>query len=317
MLVYDYFPKYYIPVKHLLLLVYILAFGSGFAALSLLVYAFIERPSSLLKKFVKFFTFFSLYVVIIIFGYYLTEIVSLTMYYAAATVSAGIYLTIGFSYKSLAEVIYECKERDMPFKLRIILRTYLVAAFLCAFLPFAFINAPLLGLRISNISLISYYIFTYLVLILLAKSLFEFLRHEENTTRHSAALFGLILLVLQIVVGIPELVLKITGNGYRFFSTALFLYLLVNTGTIYFLLLSFKGAGNTRRGEALPESIQQRWKLTGREAHIIMLIAEGHTNKEIAAKLEISKETVRTHIYNIYQKTGAGNRVDLLNLVYH
>lgn len=310
------FQKYYIRVKHVLLLIYILAFGSGFAALSLLVYALIEKPSVLVRKFAKFFAFFSLYVVIIIFGYYLTEILSLKMYFAAATVSAGIYLTIGFSYRSLAEVIYECRGMDIPVNLLFILRAYLLAAVLCALLPFVFFNTPIIGLRISNIALISYYIFTYFVLLLLGKSLFDFVRHEKSTTRRSAALLGLTLLVLQIVIGIPELLLKITGSGYRFFSTALFVYLLINTGTIYFLLLSFKSSGTTKRGEVLPASIQQKWNLTQREAHIITLIAEGQTNREIALKLEISKETVRTHIYNIYQKTGAGNRVDLLNLVY-
>ncbi len=134
------------------------------------------------------------------------------MYIAAATVSAGIYLTIGFSFRSLAEVIYECRGLDIPVKLLFILRAYLIPAVLCSLLPFVSINAPIIDPRISNIAFISYYIFTYLVLVLLGKSIFDFVRHEKSTARRSAALLGLTLLVLQNVIGIPEPLLKITGS---------------------------------------------------------------------------------------------------------
>jgi DNA-binding NarL/FixJ family response regulator len=44
-----------------------------------------------------------------------------------------------------------------------------------------------------------------------------------------------------------------------------------------------------------------------------VMIARGLANKEIAAELNISPATVRTHIYNLYQKVGARSRVELLN----
>ena len=46
------------------------------------------------------------------------------------------------------------------------------------------------------------------------------------------------------------------------------------------------------------------------------LIAQGLTNKEIAFKLGISEATVRTHIYNLFQKVGAQSRIELLNLLH-
>ncbi len=55
--------------------------------------------------------------------------------------------------------------------------------------------------------------------------------------------------------------------------------------------------------------------LSGREVEIAALIARGLTNKEIAAELYISSGTVRTHIYNLYRKVGAGNRVELVNIL--
>lgn len=55
--------------------------------------------------------------------------------------------------------------------------------------------------------------------------------------------------------------------------------------------------------------------LTRREFEMARLIARGLANKEIAADLGISASTVRTHIYNLYQKAGARSRIELLNLL--
>jgi DNA-binding NarL/FixJ family response regulator len=43
------------------------------------------------------------------------------------------------------------------------------------------------------------------------------------------------------------------------------------------------------------------------------MIARGLANKEIAAELNISPATVRTHIYNLYRKAEARSRVELIN----
>jgi DNA-binding CsgD family transcriptional regulator len=55
--------------------------------------------------------------------------------------------------------------------------------------------------------------------------------------------------------------------------------------------------------------------LSPREVEIAGMIGRGLSNKDIAAALYISPATVRTHIYNLYQKVGAGSRVELLNML--
>jgi len=57
-----------------------------------------------------------------------------------------------------------------------------------------------------------------------------------------------------------------------------------------------------------------KWQLTGREVEISNAIMRGDSNKEIASNLNISFSTVKNHIYNIYRKTGAKSRVDLVNI---
>ena len=62
-----------------------------------------------------------------------------------------------------------------------------------------------------------------------------------------------------------------------------------------------------RSALALPAS------LSPREREIVSLISQGKTNSEIASLLYISVPTVKTHISNIFQKTGVSNRTSLLN----
>jgi DNA-binding NarL/FixJ family response regulator len=51
--------------------------------------------------------------------------------------------------------------------------------------------------------------------------------------------------------------------------------------------------------------------LTRRELEIARLVADDLTNKQIAARLFLSKRTVDTHVTNILNKLGLGSRVQL------
>lgn len=57
-------------------------------------------------------------------------------------------------------------------------------------------------------------------------------------------------------------------------------------------------------------------KLTKREKEMLDLLAKGYRYKEIADKLFISFETVRTHIHNIYEKLQVQSRTEALNKVF-
>jgi DNA-binding NarL/FixJ family response regulator len=48
--------------------------------------------------------------------------------------------------------------------------------------------------------------------------------------------------------------------------------------------------------------------LSARESQIMTLIAEGHSNGQIAAQLVLAEKTVKNHVNRIYAKLGVGSR---------
>ena len=51
--------------------------------------------------------------------------------------------------------------------------------------------------------------------------------------------------------------------------------------------------------------------LTSREEQVLLPVAQGRTNSEIAIDLHISPSTVKTHLASLMRKLGARNRVEL------
>ncbi len=61
-------------------------------------------------------------------------------------------------------------------------------------------------------------------------------------------------------------------------------------------------------------SARRRLGLTRREQQLVPLIAKGLTNKEIANHFSLSEQTVKNHLYRMKHKTGAEDRLDIVQL---
>ncbi|MCX7030018.1 MAG: helix-turn-helix transcriptional regulator [Spirochaetes bacterium] len=59
----------------------------------------------------------------------------------------------------------------------------------------------------------------------------------------------------------------------------------------------------------------KRYGISNREHDIVAMIMQGHANRVIAERLFISDRTVKNHISTIYRKSGAVNKVQLINMV--
>lgn len=62
----------------------------------------------------------------------------------------------------------------------------------------------------------------------------------------------------------------------------------------------------------LDTSLVAQLELSKRELEILGLLAQGHSNQEIAAKLFVSVSTVKTHIQNLFEKLDVKRRIQAI-----
>jgi two-component system, NarL family, response regulator LiaR len=62
----------------------------------------------------------------------------------------------------------------------------------------------------------------------------------------------------------------------------------------------------------LDTSLVAQLELSKRELEILNLLAQGHSNQEIASKLFVSVSTVKTHIQNLFEKLDVKRRIQAI-----
>lgn len=104
----------------------------------------------------------------------------------------------------------------------------------------------------------------------------------------------------------------------------------ISLGTLYVLLIAalvfFANTGRSKRSTADPslaatspatllQHLAVSHHLTAREVEIGALVAEGLSRADIADRLTVSQETVKTHAKHLYQKLDVHSRTELLALL--
>lgn len=78
-----------------------------------------------------------------------------------------------------------------------------------------------------------------------------------------------------------------------------------------------EGAGPARAGPAGADGVPQPLDpLTAREEEVLLAVAGGRTNTEIARELFVTLSTVKSHVANLMTKVGARNRVEVALWAY-
>ncbi|MEV8518893.1 response regulator transcription factor [Dyella marensis] len=95
------------------------------------------------------------------------------------------------------------------------------------------------------------------------------------------------------------------GDIYLFLVAAAFLVLGIVVGAKIFAAPAAPTFdGNPKAQTALG--------LSGRELEVLHELAAGHSNKEIAAHLHVSPNTIKTHVARLFEKLGAKRRTDAI-----
>ncbi|MEV0114835.1 response regulator transcription factor [Streptomyces sp. NPDC050844] len=83
------------------------------------------------------------------------------------------------------------------------------------------------------------------------------------------------------------------------------------------LIAKFLAQGDSSDGDGVGGARGERLDaLTGREREVLVQVAGGHSNDEIAERLEVSPLTVKTHVNRAMAKLGARDRAQLVVIAY-
>jgi DNA-binding NarL/FixJ family response regulator len=81
--------------------------------------------------------------------------------------------------------------------------------------------------------------------------------------------------------------------------------------------LSKKGPAANSNNSARIGVREQGGVLSVREREIVVLVAQGFKNKELAERMFISEQTVKNHLHNIFDKLGVSDRLELALYAIH
>jgi DNA-binding NarL/FixJ family response regulator len=82
------------------------------------------------------------------------------------------------------------------------------------------------------------------------------------------------------------------------------------------LIARFLAQGEVLDDSRDPARAERLAALTGREREVLVQVAGGHSNDEIAERLEVSPLTVKTHVNRAMAKLGARDRAQLVVIAY-
>ncbi|MDQ0990452.1 response regulator transcription factor [Streptomyces sp. V3I7] len=82
------------------------------------------------------------------------------------------------------------------------------------------------------------------------------------------------------------------------------------------LIARFLAQGDATDDAGDPARSERLAALTGRESEVLVQVGGGHSNDEIAERLEVSPLTVKTHVNRAMAKLGARDRAQLVVIAY-
>ncbi len=132
-------------------------------------------------------------------------------------------------------------------------------------------------------------------------------RAMHSFLRITIILYILLILMVPIAFIIPP---ELYADTSMFF-TALF----CSSWSLLIIRELLRGNERPLQGKSISEAFIRDYRISRRERDVLEKLLEGKTNRIIADELFISTRTVETHIYKIYRKAGASNKVELLRVL--
>jgi DNA-binding CsgD family transcriptional regulator len=287
----------------------------GLAALSIVIFWAARAGETDLRDFSIVYTCFTLVLIVLLLKKYLLLNVpsySAQAWYALSGLEEGLNLAVIVAVIHFFAGIYQVRYR------KVVTAGFSGMTLVCMLLIGSPIGAVLeagartirfgIGFRIA----ILWYFLSFTVAMLLG---FGALRRAWRTERRNF-LLGLVIFAavgyLETLTGlVPSLrrtaVTLSSENDFLFSAIPYALY-----GIFLIVYFLRHPVAPPLRMDTLSEAFLTKYGITDRESEIILKVAQGKSNADIAGELFISLGTVKTHLHNIYRKLEVDSRYDLL-----
>lgn len=111
---------------------------------------------------------------------------------------------------------------------------------------------------------------------------------------------------------LPKERIIVTSSGKKFRIECLLIWRANQISSAPSFMVTLSDLSDKNR---LENTLQARFQLSRRELDVTHYLTRGMSDDEIGEKLYISRQTVHTHIKNIYRKLGAKSRIELYRIV--
>ncbi len=153
----------------------------------------------------------------------------------------------------------------------------------------------------------------------------NFLQRNKATILYSISLAALLFLLkwleLRFIIFDHSIEIYIGLIALIFTALGIWLALKLSKPKIQTVVIEKEVFVNRNENFVLDQSLVAQMEISRRELEILNLLAQGHSNQEVAAKLFVSVSTVKTHNQNLFEKldvkrrTQAVEKAKRLNLI--
>ena len=141
----------------------------------------------------------------------------------------------------------------------------------------------------------------------------NFLLRHKATIVYSISLAFLLFLLrwleLRFIIFAHSFEIYIGFIAVIFTALGIWLALKLSKPKIETVVVEKKVYVNRNENFVLDTSLVSQLEISKRELEILNLLAQGHSNQEIAAELFISLSTVKTHVQNLFEKLEVKRRI--------
>jgi DNA-binding CsgD family transcriptional regulator len=218
---------------------------------------------------------------------------------------------LGYGLLAYAFPLFAYRLVDVPVSRS---RLLIHGAFIVLFVAFGVLKETFAGVFFGVFDIVT---FSLVNVYAAAVVLLSFRRISDQALRSVVQAF-LVLLTVMLVLGfvqVPLLNRFPLSPRWREVPFVQLLYQISASCLILFFAVRYVYKPDIGDSCNVPVEFVNRFRISERECEIISLVMQGFSHKQIGDKLFISSRTVKNHIYNIYQKTGAENKVQLLNMI--